>query len=159
MKISVKKIKTKGAYFNPCKIEGITESTEKTLSEWLDLESEKITNTDKVWLAIRFMTDLQNRIFAVWCARQRETKIKEIKDCIDAIENYYIKKTITEEQLNMTLSAIGSAVYTTTISAINSAAYKDADEAANWAAYWATFPTAGYVAERKKQVEKIKEII
>jgi len=146
MKISVAMIRSKKPCYDPTEIKGITEDTEMTLLEWMKHKAKKLTNADKVWLFSRFGTELQCRTFAIWCARSCKTKIKEITDYIDAIENYYIKKTITEEQLSAAYWAADSAAYSAAYRAADSAAYR----AAEWAAEW-----AAYRAAKTKQVKQI----
>jgi len=145
--ISVADVRKHRPCYDPIEIPGITENTEMTLLECMKYQAKKLTDTDKVWLATRFFTDTQNRTFAIWCARSCKTGIKEIKDFIDAIENYYIKKTITKEQLD--------------------AAYLAAARAADWAAYsaadWAAYSAADRVAKsadsETNRAEQVKQII
>ena len=75
MKITVPMVRAKRPCYDPLKFEGIKESTEMELIDIMKLK--KILAKDKVWLATRFMTELQNRTFAIWCARSCKTKVKE----------------------------------------------------------------------------------
>jgi hypothetical protein len=149
IKITVAAIRKHSPCYDPLKIKGVTEETELTLTQCMQFEGG--SDADKVWLATRFMTELQNRTFAIWCARSCKTKIKEITEYIDAIENYYIKKTITEEQLSAADRAAYSAAYRTAYRAADRAAdraaYSAADSAADRAAYWAAYSAADSAAD------------
>ena len=105
----------------------------KTLLEILSL---KIPDDDIIWCVTKFLPDIENRKFAIWCARQCKTDIPEIKLYIDAIENYYIKKTISKEELD----AADWATYR--------AAYRAASRAADWAASRAAYRAADWAASR-----------
>ena len=48
-----------------------------------------VSDKDKIWAATRFLPDKVNREFAIWCARQCETKKKEIISYIDTIEKFH----------------------------------------------------------------------
>ena len=152
MKISVADIRKKKPCYDPTEIKGITEDTSMELVDWLEYKAEKLIDTDKVWLASRFMTDTQCRVFAIWCARSCKTGVKEIKDYIDAIENHYIKKTITQEELRAADSAANRAAYRAAVRAADSAA----DSAANWAANRAA-DSAARKAQVKYLIKMLKE--
>ena len=159
MKISVADIRKHSPCYDPTKIEGITEDTAMTLTEWLKYKADKLTDADKVWLASRFMTETQCRVFAIWCARQCKTNVKEVNDYINAIENYYIKKIITREELSAAYRAANwaadSAANWAAYGAADWAAHWAADSAANWAAHWA----ADWAADRKKQVKYLIKML
>ena len=123
----------------------------KTLLEILSL---KIPDDDIIWCVTKFLPDIENRKFAIWCARQCKTDIPEIKLYIDAIENYYIKKTISKEELD----AADWAAYRAADWAADWAAYGVAYMAADWAADWAEYRAASSAA-RKKQITKLKKIV
>jgi len=187
MKISVAQIRSKNPCYDPTEIKGITEDTQMTLLEWMKYKAEKLTNANKVWLFSRFGTELQCHTFAIWCARSCKTKVKEIADYIDAIENYYIKKTITAEQLSVAYRAADRAADRAVYCVAYTAAYRAADwaadtaadtaayRAADWAAdgavylaaYWAAdgaadraaYRAADCAAERAKQVKQIIKIL
>ena len=93
-----------------------------------------VSDKDKIWAATRFLPDKVNREFAIWCARQCETKKKEIISHIDTIEKFHAG------------AAYRAAVW---------AAYRAAD----WAAYRAADSAADRAKMRKKQVAKIKSLI
>ena len=99
----------------------------KTLLELLDLN---IPEKDRIWVVTRFLDDKTNRAFAIWCARQCKTKVKEIGTYIDTIEKFYDGEATEDE-----------------FWAADSAAYNAADWAADRAAY------------REKQIKKLREII
>ena len=92
------------------------------------LNGNGINCKDAIWGATKFLPDKLNRAFAIWCARQCKTSIKEITDYIDTIEKYY-NGLATREELD--------AAYRAANWAANEAAYGAAYWAANWAAYWA----------------------
>jgi len=56
-----------------------------------------VPDSDKIWAATRFLPDEVNREFAIWCARQCKTDIKEITRYIDVTEKYYKGKATKEE--------------------------------------------------------------
>ena len=123
----------------------------KTLTAMLRdaLNDNGISIQDAIWGVTRFLPDKTNRAFAIWCARQCETDIKEITDYIDTIERYYAGKA-TSEELDAANQAANRAAYL----AANRAAY----QAAYMAAYWAAYRAANW-AVRKSQAEKLIEMI
>ena len=116
----------------------------------LQIAKLKLDIPDIFWCITQFLPDDLNRKFAIWCARQCETNIPEIKNYIDVIEKYYAGKA-TREELNCA----------------DWAAYWAADMAAGWAADMAAYRAAGRAADwttdgaamRKKQLAKLIEII
>ena len=135
----------------------------KTLLEILSL---KIPDDDIIWCVTKFLPDIENRKFAIWCARQCKTDIPEIKLYIDAIENYYIKKTISKEELDAADWAASRAADWATDWAASSAANRSANRSADWAADWAADGVAYMAADwaassaaRKKQITKLKKIV
>ena len=104
----------------------------KTLLQILQMRSVPVQ--DRIWCVERFLTDEENRAFAIWCARQCKTNISEIKTYIDVIERFYNGDATQEE-----------------LSAADRAAYREAYSAAYWAADRAKM--------RKKQVQKLREIL
>ena len=148
MKISVADIRKKKPCYDPTEIKGITEDTSMDLVDWLKYKSKKLTDADRVWLASRFMSKMQCRVFAIWCARSCKTKVKDIKDYINAIKNYYIKKTITYKELSAANRAAYSAAYWAADWAAYSAADWVAERAAYWAADWAADSAADSAADR-----------
>jgi hypothetical protein len=167
VKITVAMVRAKSPCYDPLRIKGIKEDSEMELINVMKLK--KIAAKDRIFLATWFMTNLQNRTFAIWCARECKTKVKEIGLYIDAIENYYIKKTITFEQLSAANSAAywaaDRAAYWAADSAANRAAYWAADSAANWAAdsaanraaYWAADSAADWAKQVKQIIKILKE--
>jgi hypothetical protein len=103
---------------------------------------------DKVWFATRkgFLPDLTLYKFAIWCARQYES-VKETRDYINVIEQFYIFKTATEEEMNEACNAADWA------------AHRAAHRAADWAAYWAADRATDSVVCRTWQVIKIVELM
>jgi hypothetical protein len=154
---------------NPCP--GWTEErikdkigTGKTLLQIARMWS--VSEIYRIWCVTRFLTDKQNRIFAIWCARQCQTDIHEITEYIDVIEKYY-DDNATQEELNIARRIventidwrIESAQDWEASNAAGWASYRGAEKAAyiaaNRAAYWA----ADRARMRKKQLRKMKEII
>jgi len=177
-KISVAQIRKHEPCYDPTEIEGITEKTKMTLLDWMNYKAEKLTDIDKVWLFSKIGTNLQRRKFAIWCARQCETARKEIKEYIDTAEKYYIYKIVTKKELDKAYSAAYKTAYwvaywaadnkadCVTYNAAYRAAYNAACRATYWAAYRAAYWAADRIADsaaksevRKKQVEKIKELL
>ena len=98
----------------------------------LQILSLNIPDEDRVWAVTRFLPDIENRKFAIWCARQCNN-IPEITASIDTIERYYILNTGTKDEM--------IAAY--------SAAYSSADRAAY---------SSAYSAARKKQIEYLHSV-
>ena len=129
-----------------------------------------VSDGDKIWAATRFLPDKVNREFAIWCARQCETKKKEIISYIDTIEKFYAGEA-TKDGLDEAYSAAYRAACRAADRvadwaadrAAYWAAYRAADSAADWAAYSAADRAAVWAAYRakmrKKQVAKIKSLI
>ena len=149
MRITVEQILSK----NPCK-----EWTKKRLREHIGkgkelleiLDLPGISYDDKIWCVTKFLPDKTNRAFAIWCARQCKTKVKEITDYIDVIERFY-KNKATKEELERADCAADRAA--------DRAAYWAAYRAADCAAYSAADRAADWAAAQKKQVKKLKELI
>ena len=161
-KISVKGIRKFSPCYDPTEISGIAEDTKLTLTEWMMYASNKLTDADKVWLASKFMTESQCRIFAIWCARQCKTKNKAIKKYIDTIEKHYIFKTATAEELKAAYRAAYWADDRAVYRAAYWAAYRAADSAADRAAYGAADGAADREADsaaRKKQIKQILKLL
>ncbi len=136
----------------------------KTLTAMLRdaLADNGISIPDAIWGATRFLPDSINRAFAIWCARQCETNVKEITDYINTIERFYAGKA-TNEELNR---AAYSAAYRAADWAADEAAYWAADRAANEAADRAAYRAANWAADlaadrvhRKLQAERLIEMI
>jgi len=157
-KITIKQIRKLNPCYDPTEIKGITENTKMTLLECMEYKADKLSNEDKVWLFANLGSNLDRRIFAIWCARQCKTKNKEIKHYIDVIEKYYIFKTATKKELEEAdWLASESARYL---------AYRSADYSANRSAYssagWSAYESANrsaYRLTRKKQVKKIIQLL
>ena len=142
MKLTPKAIRKYKPCYDPTEIEGITETTSMTLFDWMKYKSKKLTDADKVWLFAKYGTDLQRRIFAIWCARQCKTKNKEIKEYINVIEKYYIFKTATKKEME--------------------SSHRSADRSADRSAYRSAYMSADMSADmsaRKKQVKQIIKIV
>ena len=116
----------------------------KTLNQILEIKD--VSADDRIWCATRFLTDKQNRAFTIWCARQCETKLPEIKAYIDTIEKFYKGEATPEE-----LDAADGVAY--------GAAGGAASRAAYWAAYWAAYGAAGGAAMRNRQIKKLLSMI
>ena len=128
----------------------------KTLSECLRLRG--VSDGDKIWCVSRFLPDKVNRKFAIWCARQCKTKLKEIKDFIDVTEKFYNGEATKEELILADKTACRKAFRTADWMAYN-AAYNAAYSGAYWAAYNAVYSTSYSGAMFKKQLRKLKEIV
>ena len=114
-----------------------------TLLEILNLD---IPEKDRIWAVTRFLPDIENRKFAIWCAKSCKSEIPEIIAYIYAIERFYMLKTGTEEKMISASWAAYSASYqaadSASYQAADSAAYKAADWAASRAAYSAAYSAA-----------------
>ena len=135
----------------------------KTLLEILSMKD--IVIKDRIWCATRFMSDTKNRKFAVWCARQCKTKIKEIIEYINTIEKFYEGKA-TQEEVGVAKRVADSArgntgdivAYSAAVSAAGSARGNTADNAAYRASYRAA-ENAAHNQMRRKQIKWLKENI
>jgi hypothetical protein len=146
---------------NPCNdwpIERLQEfyGKGKTLIEVL--KSEDVSHSDRIWTATKFLSDKQNREFALWCARSLKTK--EANTFIDTIEK---EGKATQEELNEADRAVAYwAAYWAAYLAENQAVDLAANQAAGWAAGWADW-AAGWATYgdnvRQKQINKLIEII
>jgi GGDEF domain-containing protein len=66
----------------------------------LEILAGDIPAEDRIWVIAQFLSDLENRKFAIWCARRvNRNNIPEITAYIDAIEAYYITGSGTEDQM------------------------------------------------------------
>ena len=132
----------------------------KTLPEILDLSG--VEDKDKIWCVTRFLDDKTNRAFAIWCARQGKTNVKEITEYINVIEKYYNGKATKEELKKADSSSYWVADWAANEAsywAANEASYWAADRAADRAAYWAADNAAYWPAERKKQVAYLRKVV
>jgi len=127
----------------------------KTLLEILDLS---IDASDRIWAVTQFLPDKTNQVFAIWCARQCETDVKEVTQYIDVIERYYAGAA-TNEELSAAWGAAYSAVDLDAIWAVYWAADSAAYSAADWAAYTAADWVADKVEMQKRQIDKLKQMI
>ena len=152
MEITTKMIMGK----NPC-VDWPEEKVLKTIGKGktlLELANLKISISDRIWVITRFLTDNQNRKFAIWCARSCKSKIPEINNYIDIIEKYYEGLATIEE-----LRSAARAAYRAADRATDWAASRAASRAADCAAYRGADWAADMAAMRKKQIEKLKDII
>jgi len=113
-------------------------------------------SNDKIDTAIKHLTEMNQRKFAVWCARRCKTDVPEIEAYIDAIEAYYVTTAGTKAEMDAAERAAygaadSAAAYGAAFSAAYWAAYWAADSAAHWAADWA--------AESKAQLRKLRAMI
>ena len=123
-----------------------------TVLEILDLRKIKnVSISGRLWCVVQFLSNIANRKFAIWCERQYETNIPEIKEYIDIVEKYYVFKTITKREMQAMSSTAYGVAY--------SAAYSTAKSAAYWAACRAAGRAANRAACWKKQAKKLKELI
>ena len=173
MKITVEMILAK----NPCNYDEkkLRKLLGKGKSPLAAMNIKDVPDLDKIWAATNFLPDKINREFAIWCARQCKTDIKEITNYIDVIERYYAGNA-TEKELRAANWAANRAADWAANRAANWAAKWAVkwvvDRAANWAAYMAAYMAADRAADRaaywaaggaaetkKKQVAKLKKLI
>lgn len=115
----------------------------KTLLEISRLRG--VSDDDKIWCITRFLSDEQNKHFAIWCARQCKTDVPEIGAYIDAIEAYYFGDG-TGDEMWAACDAACDVAYNVACSASRSAAHN-------------AVHSARRAAERKKQMAKIRILL
>jgi len=131
------------------------------------LEMDDVAVGDRIWLALQFLDDKTRRLFAVWCARQALSLIKNPDqrsvDACDVAERY-ANGEATEDELTEADAAARSAAwsaaaaaYAVAYAAADAAAYAAADAAA-WSAAAAAY-AAAYAAARKKQLNRLIEMV
>ena len=136
MKITYKMVMEKEPCYDPHKKYGISKRFKCNLIDVFGMK--QVPRLDKIWLVIKFLPEIEQRKFAIWCARRCKTDKKEVADYIDAIEGHYIHGTVTYEAM--------------------SAAYSAADSAAYSAAYRAAY-SAACRAECESQLRKLRSIV
>jgi len=104
-----------------------------TLTEILDLG---IPAKDRIWASLQFLSEKETGQFARWCALQ----VVHLWDCPDVVKRYL--ETV-DEGLRGVIPAAADAA------------------AAAWNASWAarTAADAARGEERRKQIEKLKELV
>ena len=132
----------------------------KTVLEILAMR--KIPADERIWAVTKFLPEKVNRKFAIWCARQCETEVIEIKKYRDVIEQFY-NGTATKEELAAARGAAYRAAYWASDWAADRVAYWAAYRASYWAADraadWAADRAAYWAAVRKKQIKKLQKLI
>jgi len=152
MKITYKKVMDKNPCYDPYEKYGISKKKKLDLIDVFGMR--RVPIPDKIWIVIEFLPEIEQRRFAIWCARRCKTSVIEITDYIDAIEDHYIHGTITYEAMRV---AYWTADWTADWAAYR-AAYWAADRAAYWAADRAAYWAADR-AERKSQLRELKSIV
>ena len=129
----------------------------KTLKEILEMED--IPAKDRVWATVQFLPNIENRKFAIWCARRvNRNNVSKITRHIDAVEEFYIFGTMTKtefDECREAYNAADTAADTAADWAAEYAAYRAADDAAesaadtaaDWAAGWAAYRAADDAAD------------
>ena len=124
----------------------------KTLTEILGMEN--IPPKDRVWAVVQFLPDIENRKFAIWCARRvNRNNSSKITRYIDAVEEFYIFGTMTKTEFDECREAYNAAD-----TAADTAAYCAADSVAYRAAYSVAYYAAGWAADWTAQIEYLKEV-
>ena len=124
------------------------------------LEMENMPAKDRIWTVVQILSDVENRKFALWCARRaNRNNVKEITKYIDAVEEFYIFGTMTKTEFDECREA-----HSATYWAADYAAYRSADDAADnpayRAAYYAAYWAAKYSAsDWTAQIEYLKTAI
>ena len=144
----------------------------RTLLEILDLD---ISAADRIWAVTRFLPDRENRLFAVWCARDKLSRIdnpdpRSIAAC--AVAERYAHGKATDEELSVANAAAADAAWTTTREAEWTAAWVAAAVARAADAAWDIADTAWYAADaewnaadaewdaaREKTIEYLRSIL
>ena len=141
------------------KVSAILESG-KTLAEILELK--KVPAKDRVWAVIQFLPNIENRKFAIWCARRvNRNNVSKITRYIDTVEEFYVFGTLTKKEMDAeyaTYNAAYRAADWATYNAAYSAAYCAADSVAYRAAYSVAYYAAGWAADWTAQIEYLKEV-
>lgn len=140
--------------FSPCydpKKVGIPEDETLSIKEWIEKYRDIVKNKeDIVWLVCRkeFMTNKDQRLFAVWCAREsfklQESVDQRSIDCVDIAERFANGEASQEELESAARSAARSAAW-----AARSAAW------AAWAAPWAAAWAAARSTARSTQIDQL----
>ena len=132
----------------------------KTLTEILELK--KVPAKDRIWAVVQFLPDVDNRKFAIWCARRaNRNNISKITRCLDAVEAFYVFGTLTKKEMDAEYKAYSAAYCAADWAAYNAAysvAYYAADIAAVSAAYCAADSAAYNAAEWEAQIEYLKTV-
>lgn len=142
----------------------------KTLAEILGMEN--IPPKDRVWATVQFLPKIENRKFAIWCARRaNRNNIPKITRYIDAVEAFYVFGTLTKTEFDAYRAAYNAAYSEVVDTAATewgayTAAYRAAYNAAYWAEEWAADTVAyraavwakDWAEEREAQIEYLKEV-
>lgn len=125
----------------PTRTQHFNEDFEGTVLDILKLEN--VPDKDKLWIVPNFLSDKQNRIFAVWCAREALKLVKmpdsrSVKAC-DVAERY-ANGEATKEELEVAEKAARDAIVDVDENNEEIALFDAADAAAQAAAdaAWAT---------------------
>ena len=133
------------------------------------LEMDDISAQDRIWEAVKVLPEVENRKFAIWCARHANlNNIPAIKKYLDAVEAFYVFGTMKKKDLDVCraeyCAAYWAAVDTPEEWVAECYAYRASDWSAHsttyWAAYNAAYWAAKYIAsDWDAQIEHLKTII
>lgn len=133
------------------------------------LEMDDISAQDRIWEAVKVLPDVENRKFALWCARHaNQNNVKEIKKYLDAVEAFHIFKTITKKEMDVCraeyCAAYWAAVDNPEEWVAECYAYRASDGSAHNTPYWAAWNAAYWAAKYSAsdwdaQIEHLKTII
>ena len=132
------------------------------------LDHESISQEDKIWCGIQYLDEKQQRLFAVWCAREALKLVdnpdpRSVNAC-DVAERF-AHGNATQDELIAARTAARTAAWTAAEDAARTAARYAARTAARYAAEDAAryaaraARTAARTAAETAQIERIKEFI
>ena len=152
-RITLKIINDLSPCYDPQDI-GLTEKMELSIPEFIDKFRNKVKEKeDIIWVLCRkkFMTDKDQRLFAVWCAKEalklQESPDPQSVDACDVAERF-ANGEATVDELGAARGAARSAARSATWSAASAArsAARDAAESAAWSAAGSAASAAGSAA-------------
>ena len=121
---------------------------------------------DRIWEAVKVLPNIENRKFAIWCARQaNRDNIPAVTKFLDAVEEFYIFGTLTKKEMDASraeyCAAYGAAADDPEEWAANCPAYRSSDWAVYNVAYWAAYNAAYWAAvyraaDWEAQIEHLK---
>lgn len=139
----------------------------KTVKEILRMED--ISPEDRVWEVVQLLPEVENRKFAIWCARRaNQNNIPAVAKYLDAAEAFYVFGTLTKTEFDECRAEFCAGWEAAAANPeewlTDCAAYRSSDWGAykfpKWAAYNASYWAAKYeVADWAAQIEYFKTAI
>ena len=162
--LTVKEIRSWGPCYDPVDHKLCGPRWRGTIFDILDHES--ISQEDKIWCGIQYLDEKQQRLFAVWCAREALKLVdnpdpRSVNAC-DVAERF-AHGNATQDELTAARTAAETAAETAAWYAAKAAwtAAETAAEDAAWYAAWYAAKAAwtAEAAAETAQIERIKEVI